>query len=254
MTVSRDAAGRWHVSLLVETTVHDGPPTACGGRPRRRDHLAGHTVHRGEDRQPAPRTDATATRLARAQRELARKQRGSANREKARRTVARVHARITDRRRDHLHKLSTRLIRENQAVVIEDLAVQQHARATTRWPARSRMRGGGSCGACWSTSAGGTAATWWWSTAGSRRRRCCSACGDAARRAAAEHAEVDVPLRHDPRPGRERGDQRESGRACRVGLWRWCKTRTRGSASGQRSLKQEPSRVTGRILVLQGGE
>ena len=37
--------------------------------------------------------------------------------------VARVHARITDRRRDMLHKLSTRLVRENQTVVIEDLNV-----------------------------------------------------------------------------------------------------------------------------------
>jgi putative transposase len=34
---------------------------------------------------------------------------------------ARIHARIADRRRDHLHKRSTRLVRENQAVVIEDL-------------------------------------------------------------------------------------------------------------------------------------
>ena len=40
------------------------------------------------------------------------------------RRVARVHARITDRRRDHLHKLTTRLVRENQAVVIEDLQVR----------------------------------------------------------------------------------------------------------------------------------
>ncbi|WP_340375313.1 RNA-guided endonuclease TnpB family protein [Streptomyces sp. SS7] len=63
-------------------------------------------------------------RLARAQRELSRKAKGSANREKARRRVARVHARIADRRRDFLHKLSTRLVRENQTVVIEDLTVR----------------------------------------------------------------------------------------------------------------------------------
>ncbi|MER7688017.1 RNA-guided endonuclease TnpB family protein [Streptomyces sp. NPDC097610] len=64
-------------------------------------------------------------RLARAQRELSRKARGDgANRAKARRKVARVHARITDRRRDHLHKLTTRLVRENQTLVIEDLTVR----------------------------------------------------------------------------------------------------------------------------------
>jgi putative transposase len=63
-------------------------------------------------------------RLARAQRALARKEKGSANRARARLRVARVHARIADRRRDLLHKLSTRLVRENQLVVIEDLAVR----------------------------------------------------------------------------------------------------------------------------------
>ncbi|WP_316746311.1 transposase, partial [Streptomyces sp. MK7] len=55
---------------------------------------------------------------------LSRKAKGSANSEKARRRVAKVHARITDRRRDFLHKLSTRLVRENQTVVIEDLTVR----------------------------------------------------------------------------------------------------------------------------------
>ncbi len=56
--------------------------------------------------------------------ELSRKQQGSANRAEARRRVARVHARIADRRRDFLHKLTTRLVRENQVVVIEDLTVR----------------------------------------------------------------------------------------------------------------------------------
>jgi putative transposase len=63
-------------------------------------------------------------RLAQAQRNLAKKQKGSANRAKARGKVARIYARITDRRRDHLHKLTTRLVRENQVIVIEDLAVR----------------------------------------------------------------------------------------------------------------------------------
>jgi len=63
------------------------------------------------------------------ERELARKEKGSKNRDKARVKVARIHARIADRRRDHLHKLTTRLVRENVApinrvIVIEDLAVR----------------------------------------------------------------------------------------------------------------------------------
>ncbi|WNV90759.1 RNA-guided endonuclease TnpB family protein [Umezawaea sp. Da 62-37] len=63
-------------------------------------------------------------RLAKAQRVLARRTKGSNNRVKARLQVARVHARIADRRRDHLHKLTARLVRENQTVVIEDLSVR----------------------------------------------------------------------------------------------------------------------------------
>jgi putative transposase len=46
------------------------------------------------------------------------------NRAKARRKVARIHARIADRRRDGLHKLTTRLVRENQTIVIEDLTAR----------------------------------------------------------------------------------------------------------------------------------
>ncbi|MGV9456444.1 RNA-guided endonuclease TnpB family protein, partial [Streptomyces sp. NPDC003635] len=61
----------------------------------------------------------------RAQRELARKAKGEgSNRVKARRRVAKVYARISDRRRDHLHQLTTRLVRENQTIVIEDLAIR----------------------------------------------------------------------------------------------------------------------------------
>ncbi|MEU0521784.1 RNA-guided endonuclease TnpB family protein, partial [Streptosporangium sp. NPDC006007] len=63
-------------------------------------------------------------KLARAQRSLARKAKGSVNRAKARRKVARVHARIADRRRDHLHKVTTRLVRENQVIAVEDLTVR----------------------------------------------------------------------------------------------------------------------------------
>jgi putative transposase len=69
-----------------------------------------------------------ARRLARAQRRLARKQKGSANRAKARRCVAVAHRKVRDQRADHHHKLALRLIRENQAVAVEDLAVAGLAR------------------------------------------------------------------------------------------------------------------------------
>lgn len=63
-------------------------------------------------------------RLAKWQRRLAKKQKGSKNRAKARRKVARVHARIADARKDFLHKLSTRLVNENQVIAVESLAVR----------------------------------------------------------------------------------------------------------------------------------
>ncbi len=63
-------------------------------------------------------------KLRRAHKNLSRKEKGSKNREKARRKVARIHAQITDTRKDHLHKLTTQLVRENQTIVVEDLAVK----------------------------------------------------------------------------------------------------------------------------------
>jgi putative transposase len=62
--------------------------------------------------------------LARAQRRLCKKKKGSRNREKARRKVARIHARIADRRRTYQQQLSTRIIRENQTICVESLRVK----------------------------------------------------------------------------------------------------------------------------------
>ncbi len=63
-------------------------------------------------------------KLRLAQKSLSRKVKGSNNREKARVQVARIQAPIADSRRDHTHKLTTQLIRENQTIVVEDLAVK----------------------------------------------------------------------------------------------------------------------------------
>ncbi len=71
-----------------------------------------------------------ARKLATAQRRLAKKQLGSKNRGKARRTVARIHAHIADRRSDFLHQLSTRIIRENQTICVESL----HVKAMVKHP------------------------------------------------------------------------------------------------------------------------
>ncbi|MFF8319534.1 RNA-guided endonuclease InsQ/TnpB family protein [Streptomyces bobili] len=125
VTVSQDAAGRWYVSLLCEDpSVQPLPATdAAIGIDAGLDHLL--TLSTGEKISNPRHERRDRARLAKAQRRLARKAAGDgANRAKARRKVAKVYARIADRRRDHLHKLTTRLVRENQTIVIEDLAVR----------------------------------------------------------------------------------------------------------------------------------
>ena len=63
-------------------------------------------------------------KLAREQRRLSRKKKGSCNRDKQRLRVARVHEKVADQRNDFLQKQSTILVRENQTVCIEDLHVK----------------------------------------------------------------------------------------------------------------------------------
>lgn len=123
VTVSRDSAGRWFVSLLCEDIIEPLPPVETAvGIDAGLDHLI--TLSTAEKIANPRHERADRKRLIRAQRELARREKGSANRDKARLKVARIHARIADRRRDHLHKLTTRLVRENQTLVIEDLTVR----------------------------------------------------------------------------------------------------------------------------------
>jgi putative transposase len=121
VTVSQDPAGRWFVSLLCDELIPASTASGAVGIDAGLEHLL--TLSTGEKVANPRHERVDRERLARAQRELARKEKGSANRAKARLKVARVHARIADRRRDHLHKLTTRLVRDNQTIVVEDLAV-----------------------------------------------------------------------------------------------------------------------------------
>ncbi|WGD43502.1 RNA-guided endonuclease InsQ/TnpB family protein [Streptomyces cathayae] len=125
VTVSQDAAGRWFVSLLCEDPGVKPLPAAdtAVGVDVGLDHLL--TLSTGEKIANPRHERRDRTRLAKAQQNLAKKARGDgANRRKARIRVAKIYARITDRRRDSLHKLTTRLVRENQTLVIEDLTVR----------------------------------------------------------------------------------------------------------------------------------
>jgi putative transposase len=123
VTVSRDAAGRWYVSMLCDDVIVPAPAmTAAVGLDAGITSLV--TLSTGEKVTNPCHERKDRERLAKAQRELFRKAKGSKNREKARVKVGRIHARVADRRRDHLHKLTTRLVRENQTIVIEDLTVR----------------------------------------------------------------------------------------------------------------------------------
>jgi putative transposase len=127
VTVSRDGAGRWFVSLLCEDAITRlDPAERAVGIDAGVTSLV--TLSTGEKVTNPRHERRDRERLARAQKDLARKASGSKNRDKARQRVARIHARVTDRRRDFLHKLSTRLVRENQTVVIEDLNVRNMVR------------------------------------------------------------------------------------------------------------------------------
>lgn len=123
VTISKDAAGRYFASMLTTDEVVAKPVVDSKiGIDLGLTHFA--ILSTGEKIASLKAFATNEKKLARAQRALAKKQRGSANRKKAKLRVARVHARISDTRKDFLHKLSTRLINENQVIAIESLAVQ----------------------------------------------------------------------------------------------------------------------------------
>jgi putative transposase len=122
VTVSKDPAGRYFVSLLCDDVVEAKAQTE--GRIGIDLGLTHFATLSTAEKVAAPSTfRKNEAKLAKLQRRLAKKQKGSKNRAKARRKVARLHARIADSRRDFLHKLSARLINENQVIAIETLAV-----------------------------------------------------------------------------------------------------------------------------------
>ncbi|WP_405536299.1 transposase [Streptomyces sp. NBC_00075] len=131
VTVIKDSAGRYFASFVIDTDPHADaaamPDTDQQvGIDLGLTHFA---VLSDGTKIDSPRFLRRAEKkLKKAQRELSRKQKGSQNREKARLKVARAHAKVADARREFHHQLSTQLIRENQAIGVEDLAVQGLAR------------------------------------------------------------------------------------------------------------------------------
>jgi putative transposase len=128
VTVSRDPDGRWYVSFAVE--VADPVQLPATGRAVGIDlGIKDFAVTSDGERIANPRHLAKRERnLARYQRRLARCQKGSANRAKAKAKVARAHRKVRASRADFLHKASTRLVRDHDVIVLEDLAVRNMVR------------------------------------------------------------------------------------------------------------------------------
>jgi putative transposase len=136
VTVIRDCAGRYFASFVIQTELGALPETEpVIGIDLGLDHFA---VLSDGRKIISPRFLRRAEKkLRRAQRSLSRKQKGSRNRDKAKVKVARAHTRVADARRDFCHQLPTALIRENQAVAVEDLCVTGLARTRLATPENS---------------------------------------------------------------------------------------------------------------------
>ncbi|WP_261575899.1 RNA-guided endonuclease InsQ/TnpB family protein [Frankia gtarii] len=122
VTVIRDPAGRYFASFVVQTTDDPLPPVESEtgidlGLTRFVILSDGTKVTSPTFLRRAHR------KLRRLQKDLCRRKKGSSNRRKAVVKVASAHAHVADARRDWQHKLSTAIIRENQAVYVEDLCV-----------------------------------------------------------------------------------------------------------------------------------
>ena len=121
-TISKVPSGKYYVSILVETEVSDKPKS---------DKQIGldlglKSFYKDSDNQKKdnPRFyRKSEKKLIKAQRKLSKKAKGSNNRNKQRLKVAKIHEKITNQRQDFTHKLTTKLINENQIISIETLKI-----------------------------------------------------------------------------------------------------------------------------------
>ncbi len=231
VSVSRDTAGRYFISFVVEEEIAPKPPSS---------HAVG--IDLGVYALIATSDGVTVAgprffrraerRLAQAHRALSRKQLSSRNREKARRAVARAYARVADCRNDFLHKLTTTLIDENQVICVEDLSV--------RTLIRNRSRSKSIMDAAWggARSPAHLQGVLVWTDTHSHRpllsqQQALLVLRAHARRASAEGARMDVPcLWSAARPRHQRGEERIGRRAGGFCLWRAGKTKGDSSHGG----------------------
>lgn len=122
-TVSQVPSGKYYISILVDTENFALPKIdkKIGVDVGLKEFAICSDGYREPNLKHLRKSE---KRLAKLQKDLSRKQKGSNNRKKARLKVAKLHEKIANQRADFLNKLSIKLIRENQSIVIEDLKVK----------------------------------------------------------------------------------------------------------------------------------
>lgn len=122
-TISKSPSGKYYISILVETEISKLPQTA--NKIGIDFGLSEFAVCSDGNRYENPKyLRKSEQRLKKLQKDLTRKQKGSENKQKARLKVAKLHEKIANQKKDFLHKLSTKIISENQVIVLEDLKVK----------------------------------------------------------------------------------------------------------------------------------
>jgi len=120
--VSR-TAGRWFIAIQVDVGAYTKPRCSDGIVGVDLGVKVAATLSTGEQLQGPKPLKSALKKLAKANRELSRRQKGSKNRQKTKAKLAKIHYRISNIRKDWLQKLTTRLCHENQVVAIESLNV-----------------------------------------------------------------------------------------------------------------------------------
>lgn len=122
-TISKTPTGKYYASVLVETDIIQLPKihTKIGVDLGLKDFAM---ASNGEIISNPKYLRTSEKRLAKLQKDVSRKKKGSHNRHKARLKVAKLHEKIANQRKDFLHKTSAKMINENQVIVVEDLRVK----------------------------------------------------------------------------------------------------------------------------------
>ena len=252
VVVSREPDGRWYVTFAIDADAPE--PLEPAGHAVGVDlGVKDFAVTSDGERIANPRhLERKARNLARYQRRLARCRKGSANRAKARAKVARAHRKVRDARRDFLHRASTRLARDNDVIVIEDLVVRNMVRN------RKLAKAISDCGwgefrrqlayKCERAGRDLIVIDRWYPSS-----RTCSACGHLLAELSLSTRRWTCPScgsRHD-RDINAAKNILAAGRAvtaCGAGV------RRSGTSRVRPAVKQEPQPATAGIPVLQGGE